>query len=250
MQKQCGKCKELKFVEEFYKDRSDKTGKRFSSTCKQCQASYSKEYRLQNLEKVKAGRKAYYETNKDLVLDRLKQSYEKHKNKRLEKQKQWVSDNKDTYLAYQELYRSNNKDRFVKYYANHYQANKESYAKYYQEKRQASPTFRLIESLRTRQGKVLKGKISTTKGLGCDKEFLKDYIAAQWTEGMSWDNYGHRKGKWVLDHRLPLDSHEKTEGGDWDASSPYNQKLVHYTNLQPLWFEDNARKSNKIVAPD
>lgn len=31
---------------------------------------------------------------------------------------------------------------------------------------------------------------------GCFIEFLKEYIANKFTEGMSWDNYG----EWHLDH--------------------------------------------------
>ena len=67
---------------------------------------------------------------------------------------------------------------------------------------------------------------------------------------MSWDNYGHGRGNWVIDHIIPLDSAQKTESNEWDSVSDYNKKLVHYTNLQPLWFIDNSVKSNKIVASD
>ena len=51
---------------------------------------------------------------------------------------------------------------------------------------------------------------------------------------MSWDNYG----KWHIDHIIPLSS----------ANSEDDiYKLCHYTNLQPLWAEDNLKKSNKIL---
>ena len=49
---------------------------------------------------------------------------------------------------------------------------------------------------------------------------------------MSWDNYG----KWHIDHIIPLSS----------ANSEDDiYKLCNYTNLQPLWAEDNLKKSNK-----
>jgi hypothetical protein len=51
-------------------------------------------------------------------------------------------------------------------------------------------------------------------------------------EEMSWEN----QGEWHLDHIMPI-SLAKTE--------EEVIKLNHYTNFQPLWAEDNVRKSNK-----
>jgi hypothetical protein len=52
---------------------------------------------------------------------------------------------------------------------------------------------------------------------------------------MSWD----RIGKEIhIDHIIPLSS-AKSEDEIY--------KLCHYTNLQPLWAEDNLKKSNKIL---
>jgi hypothetical protein len=85
---------------------------------------------------------------------------------------------------------------------------------------------------------VLKGITSTTKGLGCDKEFLREYIENQFTEGMSWDNYGNREGQWSLDHIKPVSLYY-----DNPELLP---ELIHYTNLQPLWHVDNVRKGKKV----
>jgi len=51
---------------------------------------------------------------------------------------------------------------------------------------------------------------------------------------MNLDN----QGKWHIDHIIPLSS-AKTEGEFYE--------LCHYTNLQPLWAENNIKKSNKII---
>jgi hypothetical protein len=48
---------------------------------------------------------------------------------------------------------------------------------------------------------------------------------------MSWDNYG----QWHIDHIRPISSFKQEE---WE-------QINHYTNLQPLWAEDNLKKSNK-----
>jgi hypothetical protein len=59
---------------------------------------------------------------------------------------------------------------------------------------------------------------------------------------MTWKNYGtgwHGKGKkqWNIDHIIPLSS-GKTQSEI--------EKLLYYTNLQPLWAIDNWEKHNKI----
>lgn len=70
--------------------------------------------------------------------------------------------------------------------------------------------------------------------IGLDKENFKSYIEDKFTEGMSWENYG----EWHLDHIKPLCLSENEE----DLI-----KLNHYTNLQPLWSEDNIKKNRKYV---
>ena len=52
---------------------------------------------------------------------------------------------------------------------------------------------------------------------------------------MSWD----LMGKYIhIDHIIPLSSGE-TEDDIY--------KLCHYTNLQPLWYNDNLKKGSKII---
>ena len=54
---------------------------------------------------------------------------------------------------------------------------------------------------------------------------------------MTWKNWGV-KG-WHLDHIIPCAS--------FDLSLPEEQKkCFHYTNLQPLWAEDNLSKGSKL----
>lgn len=135
-----------------------------------------------------------------------------------------------TYKATQKRYRDTEEGKVKR--------NKRAQA--YHERHSSDPAYRLMTSLRARQGKVLRGVISTTKGLGCSSVDLRSYIESKWTDGMCWDNYGHGVGCWVIDHIQPL-----------DLIKTYPDKvpeLVHYTNLQPMWFLENIKKSNKTVA--
>ncbi len=87
------------------------------------------------------------------------------------------------------------------------------------------PFFRLKHNLR-----------NVIEFIGCGNDELKAHIQSLFTEGMTWDNYGHGKDKWTLDHKKPLSS-AKTEQEMYD--------LCHYLNLQPMWYIDNIKKGNK-----
>ena len=66
---------------------------------------------------------------------------------------------------------------------------------------------------------------------------FKQYIETMFTDGMNWENYGFGKGKWVIDHRIPLASAKNEDE---------ICKLNYHTNLQPMWWDENMIKGVKI----
>jgi hypothetical protein len=98
--------------------------------------------------------------------------------------------------------------------------------------------FRLLCNARRYVGQFVKKKsrkIRTGNLLGCTGVFLIEHLASHFSSGMSWDNYGD---VWEIDHIRPCDSFE--------LSDPVQlQACFHYSNLQPLTCEANARKKNK-----
>jgi hypothetical protein len=69
-------------------------------------------------------------------------------------------------------------------------------------------------------------------------EDLKLHLEKQFTNGMSWENYG----EWHIDHILPISSFNIQ-----DYNDEYFQKCWSLENLQPMWAVENIKKSNKIV---
>lgn len=95
---------------------------------------------------------------------------------------------------------------------------------------------RLKNDLRVRLNRALKGSKKTgsaVRDLGCTIEELKKHLESKWQEGMTWDN--HSIDGWHIDHIRPLAS--------FDLTDPVQLKQAcSYTNLQPLWAEDNCSK--------
>lgn len=74
---------------------------------------------------------------------------------------------------------------------------------------------------------------SAVADLGCSIDELKAHLESKFTEGMTWETYG-RTG-WHIDHIKPLCR--------FDLKDEVQLKeACHYTNLQPMWWDDNLRK--------
>jgi hypothetical protein len=112
---------------------------------------------------------------------------------------------------------------------------KKYYRNYHQNRRKNDIRYRILCNLRSRLIGGIKGnfKQSTTiELLGCSIEKLKQHLESKFKPGMSWSNYG----KWHIDHIKPC--------ARFDLSKPNEQKkCFHYTNLQPLWAEENLKKN-------
>jgi len=106
--------------------------------------------------------------------------------------------------------------------------------------------WRIRKILRARLAAIVKrgmGKKlgSTLELLGCSLEEFRTHIESQWAPGMSWDNLGHVGDVWHIDHIKPCASFDLTDIDQQRA-------CFHYTNLQPLWAEENQRKAAKLFA--
>ena len=148
-------------------------------------------------------------------------------------------------------YREKEKKRLKDNYKNNVETLREKNKKYYHEnkklirkknnewknnKRKTDGFYRMKINLRHRLRNYLfeESKSKRTYDIvGLDKLEFKSYVESKFTEGMTWENYG----KWHLDHIIPL-----------CQAKDNNDALLlnHYTNLQPLWAEDNLRKNRKI----
>jgi hypothetical protein len=78
-----------------------------------------------------------------------------------------------------------------------------------------------------------KKKKRSMEYVGCSIEKLREHLEKQFTDGMSWET----QGTWHVDHVRPCSSFNL-------ESDEEKQKCFHYTNLQPLWGDENILKSD------
>jgi len=98
--------------------------------------------------------------------------------------------------------------------------------------------IRIDRALRSRLNNAIKDGNKSAKSIelfGASPLQIKAHLESQFTEGMSWDNYG----EWHIDHIIPC--------AFFDMTKPSHQKVCfNWQNLQPLWAEENRSKSDKI----
>lgn len=218
--KKCSKCKETKKLYEFYKKESR------TNICKNCIVMKQREY------------------------------YEKNKNKCLKSMKTWASKNKEKVKRIKEKYKHANRKKICddeakrrkdnpEYFINWRRKNRVLINKYRAKKRSEDNGYKIKCYLRSRISTIISINKpgSSVRDLGCSIEDLKKYLEKKFYnrkssgEKMTWENYGVYG--WHIDHIKPLSAFDLTDRKQF-------LEACHYTNLQPLWAEDNLSKSNKI----
>lgn len=156
----------------------------------------------------------------------------KNKEKIAEYHKEWADKNRLHLRKTHKNWRDSNKDHIDKYKRD-----------YERNRRREDPKYRLGARTRTAVCTCLKERDvakyrSTFDILGYTLEELMSHLEKQFTEGMSWDNYG----EWHVDHKIPMASF------NFETVEDREFKLCWcLDNLQPLWGPDNLSKGTKLL---
>jgi len=176
--------------------------------CKECRKIKTYLYYLNNSESIKNKVAKYRKENPKKVSDVKKKIYERKKTTILKKAADYRKKNRKT-ITQKDI-----------------------------ERRKTDPIHKLKHTMNSRLRMFLKTKNLSKRNktfsvIGCTPIELKEHLENKFVSGMSWEN----QGEWHIDHIIPLSS-AQTEDEIYE--------LCHYTNLQPLWAEDNLKKSNKL----
>ncbi|MFA5031091.1 MAG: hypothetical protein WC495_05910 [Patescibacteria group bacterium] len=162
---------------------------------------------------------------------KAKQEYDKiyckkYKEIRNKKAKEYYQKHRERYLEEKRKYRKTH-SKEIKDYRN--------------KRMKTDIKFKLICYLRSRLSVAVRNNQksgSAVKDLGCSIPELKIYLESKFQVGMTWENWGING--WHIDHIIPLDSFNLQNKDEF-------LKASHYTNLQPMWAEENWEKGNKII---
>ena len=213
--KKCNKCKVEKDFTHFYKRKNRGEGNAgYFHICRKCVKKTDKEYIKGNgIFNKKEYNKKYRIKNADALNQYLKD---------------YRNDNSEILREKRKIYYQKNKEYI-----------KERNYDYCKKKRVTDPLYKLSRGIRSLILRSFKSKFTTKSKktieiLGCSFDEFKMYLESKFDDKMNWDNQGTY---WHMDHIIPISSAETEE----DV-----YRLNHYTNFQPLYWEDNLKKSNKI----
>lgn len=216
--KVCCTCKISKPLTAFYKNRSNPSGLHYRCiSCtpyvpksKEQATADAKRYAIKHPEKIKASFKKWYYANREDVL--TKKAERERAPERIAKAKEWKLKNRDKINELRRIRRKN-----------------------------MPPKEKIKKIIRDRFHKVIirmkcgKHYESPMALIGCSIEDLKTHIESRFMEGMTWESHGNGQGKWNIDHIIPLVRFDL-----FDIEQ--QKKAFHYSNLRPLWFEDNMKR--------
>ena len=222
--KTCYVCNTTKALTEF----TLRKNKVYRNKCRKCNVVWYRQYVLGNKEKNLAAKKKYRLANKEKIKIKNLKYCLVNREKIKKTQRKYYLVNREKILVRCRKYEENNREKM-----------NETRRKYQRTKMKTDPIYKLAKACRSRTRTFLKirnfqKKSSTFKMIGCSPQELMRHLSLKFTAGMTLENHG----KWHVDHIIPLSSASNEE----DVI-----RLCHYTNLQPLWAQDNLTKSNKIT---
>ena len=161
--------------------------------------------------------------------------------------KRWVNKNKEKVVSYRKEWLDKNSEHRKNYMKEYRERNvnkiREQKRKYEKDRKDNDPFYKLCCYTRTAVYTCLKersvDKYSNTFDiLPYTLEELISHLENNFTEGMSWENYG----EWHVDHIKPMASFTF----DTIDDDSFNE-CWSLSNLQPLWAKDNLSKGSNII---
>ena len=272
----CKACRTIKYITEFYKDKSRCGG--YTYICKICNKNHKNEYTKENNDKFnneniktklcnkcgviksfiefsknKDNKDGHYYFCKDFSNNINKEYREKNKQEIAEYRKAYNKEHKDDITKRRKQYEYDHKFEIAEKKKQYYIDHKDEKQKYYQDNKDAlyprkllyiltrltnDPVFRLIHNNRTRIRQALCLKNKTDHSID-----LLGCSPIQFKKWIYWQlpydmTNEEFKDKYQIDHVRAIST--------FDMSIPDNQYIAfHWSNCQPLLTKKNLSKGNR-----
>lgn len=206
------------------------------SECRNCSKIYQTEYKKRDPEKWKDYSRRYV---RDVV--RPSETKDQQADRRAAS-RDWHHRNKERANANSRAYYQRTKIKGIPSYRWRNENREEYLATQarYRKKRRKNPGNKLRDNISSGIHHSLQGNKGGKKWqslVNYSLEDLRSHLERQFVQKMSWDNYGR---SWEVDHIVPLHlfSYETADDPEFKAAWALS-------NLRPLWWVRNRRKSGK-----
>ena len=251
--KKCSKCKKVKLLSDFDKNKNEEDG--FHSHCKECKKEYRKrnsimikEWRMSHKSYSKKYNKDWARKNSKKKKESRKEWYFKNKEKVLKENKKWVKENPEKIKVYSKRYYEKNSVKVKESRKRYAIKNRDKLSLYRNERLKNNLQVRLKSNVsclirqRLKRNSISKKGKSTWDFLPYTVDELKQHLEKQFEPWMNWKNWGRGNGKWNIDHKIPDCSFNYASVDD-EAF----QKCWALENLHPMDAIENIKKGNKII---
>lgn len=203
------KCKQKKCYNFFSITGTRQQFKRFCS--RRCKERNCEQTSQQRRETTRKNARKRWHANPDLRFKNKEAKKIRYYKLTDEQKKAYNKERNDKYKAYRLVYHRNRMKTNTNYMVRH----------------------KISGRIRTalKEGYGEKSRTSCLEYIGCSIPQLRKHLESQFTDGMTWDNHG----EWHIDHIKPCAA--------FDLSNEDEQlQCFHYSNVQPLWADDNLKK--------
>lgn len=157
-------------------------------------------------------------------------------------EKKWRKNNREKVKRYRKTHNSKESTKENTRKRKRSKKYKDTRKAYIKNKLDTDPIYRMMYNARhyvynTLRKTPFKKHAHFEELVGCHPFELREHLEKQFTNEMSWDNYG---SLWEIDHIIPTSSFKLGTLED-------QQKAFSYLNMQPLKIQDNRRKNNYII---
>ncbi len=222
--KTCSKCGALKEIKDFYSNGPGRT----RTSCKACDIESSKKRYYKNAESRKETVRRYRERDVEGYRAKARERRREDGERIRRRDREYWAKNRDKAAASNRKWVESGKS-----------ANWQN--QYYHQVLKHREDYKISSRARTMLRRVLllaggKKNGRSESILGYKFEDLKIHLERNFTDGMSWDNYG----EWHIDHIVPV-----MEMIRLGVSCP--KKINALSNLRPAWSHENISKGDGFV---